>query len=249
MSERPFFIGWAAVPTGLRAFLSLAAVVLLGAAAGVALAIAATQPDPGDGAVLGWEDDVPGVIVEEAYPLLYVTQTTGRLAAGSVVVMSALNKAGVAERTRPMAGRAVTASGLYTLRGEVVMLQLRFADRGLLPRDAAPEPVPAREDLGRWRLTGEICDGKCYAGAMRPGAGISHKACAALCLLGEVPPVFVLAEPFMGEEYLLVTSPDGRPVGPETINLAGALLSAEGAVERLGDLLIFRLDPSTARRP
>ncbi len=247
MTDRPFFIGWAAVPPGLRGFLALAAVVLLGAAAGVALAVAAAQPDPGDGGVFGWEDDVPGVIVEEAYPLLYVTETTDRLAAGSVVVMSALNKAGVSQRTRPMAGRAVTASGLYTMRGGVVMLQLRFADRGLLPRDGEPEPIPAREDLGRWRLTGEICDGKCYAGAMRPGAGISHKACAALCLLGDVPPIFVLAEPFMGSEYLLLTTPDGQPLPAGTINLAGVFLSAEGAVERLGDLLIFRLDPATAR--
>lgn len=27
------------------------------------------------------------------------------------------------------------------------------------------EPA-APVDLGKWRLTGEICDGKCYAGAM-----------------------------------------------------------------------------------
>jgi hypothetical protein len=249
VSARPFFIGWAAVPPGLRGFLALTAVVVLCAAAGVALAIAASQPDPGDGGVFGWEDDIAGVIVEEAYPLLYVTEATPRLPAGSVVVMSALNKAGVAERTRPFVGQAVTASGLYTRRGDVAMLQLRGAERGVAARDAAPEPVPPREALGRWRLVGEVCDGKCYAGAMRPGAGISHKACAALCLLGEVPPLFVLAEPFMGEEYLLITTPDGRPVGPETINLTGALIAAEGAVERLGTLLIFRLDPATARAP
>lgn len=244
--SRPFFVGWAAIPEGLRGFLAVVAVVVLGLAAGAGLAFATLQPDPGDGSLPGWEEGVPGVIIDEAYPLLFVTADHGRFRAGQTIVMSALNKAGVGDRTRPLAGRAVTAAGLYTLRGDVVMLQLRFDEAGIAPRDAAPEPVPEREPLGRWRLTGEICDGKCYAGAMRPGRGISHKACAALCLLGEVPPVFVLAEPFMGREYLLVTTADGRPAGPDIVNLAAILLSAEGAVERVGDLLIFRLDPDTA---
>lgn len=247
MSERPFFVGYLPAPSGLRGFLALAGLCLAGLFAGMALAMALTARDTGDGALMGWEDGVQGVIVADAYPLLHVVEDSPRLPAGSVVVMSALNKNGVADRALPLAGRAVSASGLYTLRGDVVMLQLRFGEAGLAPREGAAPP-PEREALGRWRLTGEICDGKCYAGAMRPGRGLSHKACANLCVLSGVPPIFVLEQPFEGREYLLVTTPDGRPVGPETMDLSAILISAEGEVERVGDLLIFRLDPGTTRR-
>lgn len=247
--EAPFFVGYLPAPPGLRGLLALVAAVLLGAAAGVALAISATVPDPGDGAVMGRET-VEGVIIPDAYPLLQVTADSDRLRAGQVVFLSALNKSGVARRLAQFENQPVTIGGLYTKRGDLVMLQLRGGRNGVSAREAEAAPPPERADLGRWRLTGEICDGKCYAGAMRPGRGLSHKACAALCVVGGVPAVFVLAEPFQTEdgpvEYMLITTPDGAPAGPEIMNLSAVWLAVEGAVERIGDLHVFRLDPSTA---
>lgn len=248
MRERPFFVGYLPAPKGLRGFLALVGLALLAGFAGAALAVAASQGDPGPGGVLGRED-VTGVIVPDGYPLLYVTEGSERLPEGAVVFMSALNKTGVAERAAPFAGRPVEVSGLYTRRGDLAMLQLLGGADGIAAAGGEAPPLPEREDLGRWRLTGEICDGKCYPGAMRPGRGISHKACADLCVAGGVPPVFVLAEPFEGEEYLLVTDPEGGPVGRAALNLAAAWISVEGRVERIGDMLIFRLDPATAARP
>jgi hypothetical protein len=244
-----FFVGYLPAPRGLRGFLALVSVLILAAAAGVALAIAATVPDPGDGAVLGRED-VEGVIRAYAYPLLQVTADSERLKAGQVVFLSALNKAGVADRLTPFTDQPVTVSALYTRRGDLTMLQLRFGPEGVAEREGEPPPPPDRADLGRWRLTGEICDGKCYAGAMRPGRGLSHKACAALCVLGGVPAVFVLAQPVEMDgatvEYLLITDADAQPAGPAITDLAAAFLTVEGRVERIGDLHVFRLEPETA---
>lgn len=240
-----FFVGYLPVPPGLRVFLALVAAVLLGLFAGLALAVAATQDNPGEGGVFG-RVELTGMILPDAYPLLYVTEGDDRVPAGSVLFMSALNKAGVARRVAEYEGKLATIGALYTQRGDLAMLQLRGGGAGVSPAEGeAPEP-PAREALGRWRLTGEICDGKCYAGAMRPGRGLSHKACAALCVAGGVPPVMVLVEPFEGREFLLVTGPEGEPVDQEALNLMGVYLSVEGDVERVGDLLIFRLSPDTA---
>ena len=103
--------------------------------------------------------------------------------------------------------------------------------------------------LGRWKLTGEICDGKCLAGAMRPGTGLAHKACANLCLTGDVPPVFVASQPLIdgmaGSEFLLVAGPDGGTMAPVLLDHVGAFIAIEGEVTRRQDLLIFHADPST----
>ena len=101
--------------------------------------------------------------------------------------------------------------------------------------------------LGRWRLTGEICDGKCYAGAMRPGTGLAHKACANLCLIGGVPPVLVTTAPVEGERFLLIAGADGGPVTPALLDHVATLVQVEGDVERRGSLLVLRVAPGTLR--
>ena len=106
-----------------------------------------------------------------------------------------------------------------------------------------PEDTP----LGRWRIAGEICDGKCLAGAMRPGRGLAHKACANLCLVGDIPPVFATTGPVDGERYMLLAGPDGGPMPAEMYDFTAVLIDAEGEVYRRGDLLIFRVDPTTMR--
>ena len=124
------------------------------------------------------------------------------------------------------------------------MLQLRGGKQGLAAADgAAPEVMT--EQLGRWKLAGEICDGKCLAGAMRPGRGLAHKACANLCLIGGVPPVFVSSQPVEGAEFLLITGPDGGELPRSAYDYVAQYVSLEGDIERRGDLLVLRLDPAT----
>ena len=114
--------------------------------------------------------------------------------------------------------------------------------------DPAPAPVvpaPAAEPLGRWRLAGEMCDGKCLAGAMRPGRRLAHKACANLCVIGGVPPVFVSTQPVEGETYFLLAGPDGGPLTMDMLTHMAAFVTLEGEIERRGDLLILKIDPDT----
>lgn len=94
---------------------------------------------------------------------------------------------------------------------------------------------------------GEICDGKCYTGAMRPGEGLAHRACANVCLVGGVPPVFVSTDRIDGEEFLLMADADGGPVTDALLDHVATLVEVEGDVERRGDILVFRIDPDSIR--
>jgi hypothetical protein len=102
-------------------------------------------------------------------------------------------------------------------------------------------PAPA-QDLGRWRLVGEICDGKCSAGAMKPGTGLAHKACANLCILVGLPPVLVMELPVEGATVVLLAAEDGGPMPDALYDLVAVPVSMDGTLERRDDLLIFRID-------
>ena len=133
-------------------------------------------------------------------------------------------------------------------RGDLDMLQVDGGPDGLVAAEGAAPPAAATP-LGTWRLTGEICDGKCYAGAMRPGRGLAHRGCAEICLIGGVPPVFVSTAPVEGASFLLMGHADGSPVTADVLARVATLVEAEGMIERRGDLLVFRVDPATLRPP
>ena len=244
--EPPFFVGYFKLSKKLRPFLLGIGIALALFLSVSGLVIGGTQDDPGEGAFRFdyGRQTVTGVIEPLAYPLLHVTKGNDRINAGETFMMTAQGKSGVMGRAKPLVGKQVTASGVVLERGDLVMLQLRGGKNGLEVASGEgefPEPVA----LGKWRLTGEICDGKCLAGAMRPGRGLAHKACAALCLLGDVPPVFVSTQPVEGSEFLMVLGKDGGLLPPEVYDRIAQYISVEGEVTRHGDMLVFRIDPQT----
>jgi len=244
----PFFIGWARPPAGLRGFLALCAVVLVAGFGAAGYLLAATASDPGGGAFrFDWgRQTVEGRLEALPYPVIHVTESA-RHPAGHTVLLSAQGKNGVQARGAPLDGQLVKASGVLLKRGDLDMLQVRGGVEGLGPVAGGEAPPLAVEALGRWRITGEICDGKCYAGAMRPGTGLAHKACANLCLLGGVPPVFVTTAPVAGERFLMLADAAGGPVTGRVLDHVATLVAIEGEVERRGSLLVFRIAPDSVR--
>ncbi len=249
MTDKPFFVGYLPVPRGLRGFLVMVALVLMAGLGALGFAMGATQDDPGPGAFRFdyGRQTVTGVVELTPYPLLHVTEGNDRIKPGDTFLMTAGGKAGVDGRAAPLAGQLATVSGVVLERGDLYMLQLRGGGNGLRAADGAGD-VPAPEPLGRWQLTGEICDGKCLAGAMRPGRGLAHKACANLCLLGDVPPIFVSSQPVLGEEFLLITGPGGTRLPPAAYDAVAEYITVEGDIARHGALLVFEIDPTTIVR-
>ncbi|MEL6793491.1 MAG: hypothetical protein AAFP78_08565, partial [Pseudomonadota bacterium] len=213
----------------------------------LAYAAGTGQDDPGEASFrfdFG-RQTVTGVVQAEPYPLLYVTEGSEQIAAGTTLMMSGGDKRGMQGRAAPLDGQMATASGVMLTRGDLIMLQARGGANGLGPAEVETTAIPAPEALGRWRLAGEMCDGKCLAGAMRPGTGIAHKACANLCVIGGVPPVFVSSKPVEGETFLLMAGPDGGPLSMEMLDHMAAFVTLEGEIERRGDLLVLKVDPET----
>ncbi|MGB0913632.1 MAG: hypothetical protein ACPGSW_08580 [Phaeobacter italicus] len=248
MSDRkkPFFVGYLPVPRLLRRFLLVVSALFVAAFAGIGLTLGVAQDDPGDGAFRFdyGRQTVTGVVELTPYPLLRVTAGNDRIRAGTTLMLAGQGKTNVDQRAIPLAGKLATVSGVVLQRGDLNMLQLRGGEQGIAAADGTA-PAQDVEPLGRWKLAGEICDGKCLAGAMRPGRGIAHKACANLCLIGGVPPVFVSTQAVDGSEFLLITGPDGAPLPDSAYDHVAQYVSIEGEVERRGDLLLLRLDPET----
>jgi hypothetical protein len=97
--------------------------------------------------------------------------------------------------------------------------------------------------VGEVTLTGEIVDSKCYLGVMNPGRTKVHRDCAARCISGGIPPAFVTADGF----YLLVGG-DGRSVRHEVLDWVGETIEVTGTVQRSGETLILRAEPTSFRR-
>lgn len=245
-SDKPFFVGYLPVPRALAMPLLAVAALAIAFFAIIALTVGSTQDDPGDGRVrfdFG-RQTVSGVLELQPYPILHVLSGSEHVTAGETLMVSGGGKFGVAERAEAIGGAGAEITGVVLNRGSIRMLQVPNRNRDIQPvENSAQIPVPV--DLGRWRLAGEICDGKCVAGAMRPGRGIAHKACAELCILGGVPPVFVVTQPVEGHEFMMIGTQEGGPLTDVLLDKVGVYISLEGHVEKRGGLAVFLADEST----
>jgi len=102
--------------------------------------------------------------------------------------------------------------------------------------------------LGQQTLIGEIVDSKCYFGVMNPGQLATHRACAIRCISGGIPPVLLVRRSNGAAFYFLLVSRDGKPVNKAVLDLVAESVEITGEVERQGELLVLRANPSTYRR-
>ena len=238
--QEDFFVGWSGRLPRRHAhvqralFASVFLVFLL-----LALVLARATDDPGTGVVDwdGGEKTLRGIATTQPYPLLHLADGHSLMMSGPTQVGPDLDPA--------LDGKMVEATGVMMKRGTLDMLQTGAPLHGVEGAASVQAPVP----LGRWRITGEICDGKCYSGAMRPGAGIAHRACANFCLIGGVPPVFVSTAPVEGSSFMLLGNAAGGPLPDKLFDLAALRVQLEGDLERRGDLLVFKVDLSRAKVP
>ncbi|MEM7619693.1 MAG: hypothetical protein AAF228_04405 [Pseudomonadota bacterium] len=243
-----FFIGWSSsIPRSLALFLFAISMMFLGLMAGLALSTRAGIDDPGPGGFIWGQPKgaITGKLEMYSYPVLRIPPGEDGTPA-QALFFSGQGKRGIANQADKHNGQMVDAKGVYIKRGTITMMQLgNMVQASQEISDYTPAPP---KPLGRWKIAGEICDGKCYAGAMRPGRGLAHKACANLCIIGGVPAVFVSASPVDGETFFLLANQDGQAVSKDTLKSLMALyIEAEGEVERVDDLLIFKMDTSTVK--
>ncbi len=249
-----FFVGWLPVPRSYVRFLLPAIALLLLGMAGTALLVAAFQRSPGSGQ---WETSTQrtfeGVVDALPYARVRVPGEKPGDPARTILLVEE-GKFGAAERVRALDGQAVRVSGSLLHREAYWMLELAEGEAGVQPLATMPEAVqqqlrrPPPRSLGRVTLRGEIVDAKCYLGAMKPGGGKTHKACAVLCLSGGVPPLFVTRDAAAKESYSLLTAADGGPIEKVVLDFVGDPVELTGLLEQHGDGQVLKVAAVDIRR-
>lgn len=85
-------------------------------------------------------------------------------------------------------------------------------------------------------------DSKCYLGAMKPGDGKAHKACAILCVSGGIPPVLIYLDSTGKRRSSLLTDPTGGPVNDHVLPLIGEPIEIRGTPGTLGPLPLMAIE-------
>ena len=190
----------------------------------------------------GHETALLGMLRTAPYPVLEVVEEGG----ARPYLLVGSGKHGAREQVGGLDGRLVEARGERITRDDQWMLQLS-ADRPA-PVPGAVMPRGAERSLGRHTLAGEIVDGKCYLGVMQPGRGKPHRACAARCISGGVPPVFLVTDRRGERRHYLLLGADGRPLSSEILDRVAEPLAVTGEVVSSGGLWYLKAEPADFRR-
>ncbi len=233
--NRSFFVGYLPIPADIRKFVIGIIVVLVIVAAAVAVTVGSNQQAAGTG---NWNPTaqvtMTGRLVVDPYPILYRED-------GKSVVLVVQGKRSADEYSMPHAGVNVEVTGYSIKRGNWSMLEIVDAE-SIQPKKGTAPVLPAVEQLGKVSLQGEVVDSKCFLGVMKPGEGKVHRACAALCLLGGIPPMFVVKSADGNRYGYVMTRKDGSHASRMLASMVAWPVSVSGMVESRGDLLYLRMD-------
>lgn len=241
--DAPFYVGFLPVPRRMARFLWLVAVVQVGFFVVSATLLARTMTDPGPAI---WDDGVAkefrGTLWSVPFPML--VEDNGRAS-----MLVEMGKRGVHNgATRPvraLVGMRVVVSGWTLDRDGRRIIELEPGEDALradrvAPSHSASAPTPLA--LGRITLRGEIVDSKCFLGAMKPGDGKTHKACATLCVKGGIPPMLV-SRGGGSFDYTLIVGHDGEPLDDKLWPWIAEPVAVRGELELIGGVRRLRVEP------
>ncbi len=198
----------------------------------------------------GTHKDFPGILLTKPYPHLLVQrpgQTDGQSHFSTYYLVATWKFGLDPTAIASLNGKPVALKGTLIYRGNQTMIETKPEWIQANHKSPASE-LPQTITLGKQTLIGEIVDSKCFLGVMNPGQLTPHRACAVRCISGGCPPVF-LVQPNDGPPiYLLLVSAEGKPVNQQILDKVAEPLEIGGEVERQGELLILKADPSTYRR-
>jgi hypothetical protein len=148
-------------------------------------------------------------------------------------------------------GQWVELWGSVYGRGDIRVMNVR---RGLpiSPSPATQPPLDQLEGLGQSMgpvsLVGEIVDGKCFSGVMKPGKGKVHRGCAIRCISGGVPALFHTVVEGGNPSDLLLVDRKGRPVNDRVAHLIADRIRIHGELFQLDQLFVLQSDPESYQR-
>lgn len=183
-----------------------------------------------------------GVVVARPIPTLLVARPgeTGQQDKYSRYLLVAPGKHGADDLVAGFDGQQVRLQGQLIYREGATMVELTPGSIKVV--NTVPADPETTRDLGAVTVTGEIVDSKCYLGVMNPGQGKVHRDCAARCLSGGIPPIFVTTD---GHEKFLLVGLDGRALGHDTLReFVAEPIQIHGELLETGSTRLLKVDPS-----
>ena len=242
-----FYVGYLPkAPTALASFVRKIIMVVGVLTVTVALVLVVGQmPFANSTFEYGKVRSFEGVVVTRPFPTLLVARPgeIGQQDKYSRYLLVAPGKHGAEDLVASFDGKQVRLQGQLIYREGGTMVEI--TPDSITVVDAAPADQQTTRDLGAVRLTGEIVDSKCYLGVMNPGQGMVHRDCAARCLSGGIPPIFVTADEH--EQFLLVGL-DGRAPERDVLReFIAEPIQIQGERLRTGSTQLLKVDPRTLR--
>ena len=233
--DDPFYVGYLPIPPRHLRFVRRLVWLLLIWIIALGVLIAARMRPAGDAV---WHTAVErtwtGTIALDPYPMLIPDDGSGPL------LIVEMGKHGAHPRVAPLDNHAAEVRGYLLERDGRRIIELTpdetalasFGRAPAIPSDQASPGISAT-------LTGEIVDGKCYLGAMKPGDGITHKSCATLCVRGGLPPMLVCIE--NGRPVFRLLLVDGSTTLAEPVlGLIAEPVRVEGELAEINGLPVIR---------
>ena len=213
MNKDEFYIGYfAKAPAGIAALIRKVVMGLLASGVFVAVLLVISQQPfyPSVYEYLQFRT-FEGVISQHPYPTLRIQRpgTTGMLPAHSRYYLVNEGKIGAQETVAGLDHRHVRLQGTLIYRDDQTMIEIVPGTMVALSESGQAAGSPGRS-LGTLTVQGEIIDSKCFLGVMNPGSTKPHRACAARCISGGIPPLLAVHTDSGETMYLLLVSTEGH---------------------------------------
>lgn len=238
-SDDHFYVGYLPAPDPHRRFVLLLVALLTLWTISAAIILVLTQRSPGPAVWLSSnQQSWTGILVETPYPMLIPDKGDD---AFPLLVVS-MGKAGAHAALRDAFDHRVTLSGFALQREGRNMIELApepDAIKIFEPIEPDRRPAITQVNSRSLELVGEIIDGKCFLGAMKPGDGTAHRSCAALCMRGGLPPMFA-AESDLGDILYPLLMVDGScELKDETIQMVASRVRVRGVLTNIAGLPVL----------
>ena len=242
-----FYVGYLPkAPSALAGFVRKVIVVLGLVVVTMALILVVAQkPFANSTFEYGKVRSFEGVVEAQPFPTLLVARPgeIGRYDKYSRYLLVAPGKHGADDLVADFDGKQIRLQGQLIYRDGGTMVEI--VPSSIVVVGAAPSVQEIARNLGTVTVAGEIVDSKCYLGVMNPGQGKVHRDCAARCVSGGIPPIFITTD---GHQQLLLVGPDGRALGRDALReFIAEPIQIQGELSETGSTQLLKIDPRALR--